>query len=241
MIVRCRCSGRLDAATPQQIMDDMEIDVFGEIITLTRSESEWLEEYKKALWQRYRFRYIANCDLEYWEQCVADKMAFEIPKFDAFMDKFADTIMTDLEAASGESITDTIAVPGTTGSKTTTKHTAISGTIGDKVTTKHTAISGTDGDETRTEHETFPITPTGSNRYLTDASTVNTKPNTQDEVVTVPNTQSEVTDAPNVRVKTEYHDNQDIAAATFRAMMDAYDSPLRRFVEEFDGFFLNRW
>lgn len=147
----CRCSGFMELSSPQSVKDEMEIDVFDEIWTLTGSSSVYGTDYKKALWHAFRYRKIANCDLEYWEQCFADKMNLLLPKYDAFMMKWASEDVTDLSESKVISDYD------------------------------RTPIQGTEGDVTRTETETFPITPVDdTKRYLTNANTQKYAPNTHE-------------------------------------------------------------
>lgn len=188
----CRCSGFLDVSTPQSVKDEMDIDVFDEIWTLTGSASTYASAYKSALWHAYRYRKIGSCDLEYWEQCVADKMTLILPRYDAFMDKWADTDATDLSDGQLET------------------------------NVKRTPIEGTDGDVSSTETETFPITPVDeTERYLTGRNRSSYAPNTEDNTI----------------VKSY----GGLSATTFSQMMDDYNSPLQRFIDEFSDFFVNRW
>lgn len=188
----CRCSGFLDVSTPQSVKDELDIDVFDEIWTLTGSTSTYASAYKSALWHAYRYRKIGSCDLEYWEQNVADKMALILPRYDAFMDKWAESDATDL--SDGLYTTDL----------------------------QRTAIEGTEGDVSREETETYPITPVDeSERYLTGARTSKYAPNTRD--------------------LTEVKSYGGLTATTFSQMMDDYNSPISRFIDEFSDFFINRW
>lgn len=184
----CICS----TMTPQDVLDEMERDVFGEAMESSGTTSEYSGAYAEALWNAYRERMIGSVNLERWERLVGDRIAQIAPMYDVLMSAYADADLEDPSDGRLETITD------------------------------RTAIEGTDGDVVRTESETFPIAPVDpGERYLTSATTTKTAPNTRDKSTT-----------------TSYGG---LTVTTLRQMMDDIDSPLMRFADEFDDFFINRW
>lgn len=189
--MNCMCGGRLHISTPQSVKDELEIDVFDEIFTLSDITSDYADDYKKALWLTYRNRMIGNCDLEYWEQCVADRLSMMHPIYDALMTKWSDFDPTDTAVSSYDLQIDATKIPDT------------------------------DGDVTTYKREDMPVTPVGTDEYLAD--------------------RNETKYAPNHRDHHSYRAEEGLNAETFAQMMDSIESPLMRFVSEFDRFFLNRW
>lgn len=185
------CGGRLHISTPQSVKDDLEIDVFDEIFTLSGVASAYAEAYKAGLWRAYRHRMIGSCDLEYWEQCVADRLATIHPIYDALMTKWQDFDPTDTAVSSFDLQIDTTAIPDT------------------------------DGDVTESESEDMPVTPVGTDEYLSGRNRTKYAPNHRDHH--------------------SYRAEEGLNAETFAQMMDSIESPLMRFVGEFDRFFMDRW
>lgn len=190
-MTECCCGGRIPVKTPQMVKDELEIDVFEEIFDLADGTSDYEEAYKKALWKTFRNRMLGNYSLEFWEQCVADKLDMVMPIYDALMAKWADFDPTDTAVSSYDLQIDS------------------------------TPMSGTDGDVTSYKREDMPVTPVGTDEYLTDRNQTVYTPNHSDHHV--------------------YRAEDGLNATTFAQMMDDIESPLMRFVGEFDGFFTSRW
>lgn len=186
----CHC-GNVPIKTPQCVKDELDIDVFEEIFDLADGHTSYEEEYKKALWKTFRNRMLGNYSLEFWEQCVADKLDMVMPIYDALMDKWADFDPTDTAVSSYDLQIDTTAIPDT------------------------------DGDVTEFKSEDMPVTPVGTDEYLSG--------------------RNQTKYAPNHRDHHTYRAEDGLNATTFAQMMNDIESPLMRFVGEFDGFFTSRW
>lgn len=55
--------------TPQSILEEDERDVFEEIIP----SATYHQAMRDALWNRFRYRGIGSCDVNYWVTCMHDR------------------------------------------------------------------------------------------------------------------------------------------------------------------------
>ena len=84
----CYC----ELLTPQRILDETEADVFEVIIPNT--EYQYADK-RAALWAMYRHRFIGSCDIQSWEQVMADRYLLIKREYDLKLKAFSDMI-TDI-------------------------------------------------------------------------------------------------------------------------------------------------
>lgn len=102
----CGC-GCISVKTPASILaDDPTADVFKTLLGGDSDDANhpYRSEEYAALWARFRYRGIGNCDLTYWQQCLADRFAEIKQKYEAKFKIYAGFLsssFTDLAQSSG--------------------------------------------------------------------------------------------------------------------------------------------
>lgn len=86
--------------TPASILaDDPTADVFKTLLGGDSDDANhpYRSEEYAALWARFRYRGIGNCDLTYWQQCLADRFAEIKQKYEAKFKIYAGFIASSFE------------------------------------------------------------------------------------------------------------------------------------------------
>ena len=213
----CDCCIELD--TPQTILDegndhyDAGTDIFEEIFDTDNIEYTNGEVMIQALWWKWRDYCIASCNTPKWVRGMADRLGLVGHKWDAIFSKaFAeDTDLTSLEDRAYTRLIQRTAIEGTTGDTTTISHTG--------------------SDTHKIEHESLPQTASDTTQYLDMRQTDTTTPGVTDTHKFAPNSQDRET----------FDANDTLTAITFSDMLNNYPNVLLGFVNEFDGYFIDRW
>lgn len=98
----CYC----ELLTPQRILDETEADVFEVIIPNT--EYQYADK-RAALWAMYRHRFIGSCDVQSWEQVMADRYLLIKREYDLKLRAFSEMVTSigtngiDLSSSGAES------------------------------------------------------------------------------------------------------------------------------------------
>lgn len=98
----CYC----ELLTPQRILEEDEVDVFEIIIPNT--EYQYADK-RAALWAAYRHRFIGSCDVQSWEQVMADRYLLIKREYDLKLKAFSEMVASigtngiDLSSSGAES------------------------------------------------------------------------------------------------------------------------------------------
>ena len=233
----CPCCIQLD--TPQTILDDgndyyeKDTDIFDTVFTTNAQTYTNATIMKQALWWKWRDYCIASCDTEKWVRGMADRLGLIGKKWDDIISKAyaQDVDLTSLDDRSYERIV---------------QRTKIAGTDGDKRTVTRegtdTNVNSTTGSNVRdTEHESLPQTASTTTKYLDSREKVTDTPSVETTDEMTHDTTDTETYAPNTQDKETYIADDSLTAVTFSDMLNNYPNVLLGFVNEFDGYFIDRW
>ena len=165
-----------------------------------------------ALWGKYRFYMLGNCDTERWAHAMAARMDLVVPKWDRIVTILAEADPSDINDLTFERIVKRTAVENTQGTVRTVSH------EGDDVTVN--------------ESEILPQTPNNSQTRHVDNKNTATRSNGQVD--------TEVYN-PNEKDVESYAQQSDIAAATYKRLIESWPEWREDFVREFEDLFCNCW
>lgn len=82
--------------TPQEILDEYDVDVFAETVGLLDGPAMIIGMLEKLCWQRFRDRMIGDYDYEYWLVRLNDKVETTWLWYGRIAEQAMDAAMTDL-------------------------------------------------------------------------------------------------------------------------------------------------
>ena len=253
------CGRCIELDTPQTIKDEgnryyeADTDIFSEVFDVSGLTLSNRTIMIQALWWKWRDYCIASCKTPEWVRGMADRLGLVGRKWDEIITKaYADDVdLTSLDDRSYERIVQRTAIPDTDGDVRVITREGTDTNVNSK-TGEDTQVTSQEGDDTQlTEHEALPQTSTDSTKYLDSRQTVTTTPGVETTVTTTPgvettdelthNTTDTETYAPSTQDKETYVADDSLTAVTFSDMLNNYPNVLLGFVEEFDGYFIDRW
>lgn len=164
-----------------------------------------------ALWGKYRFYMLGNCDTERWAHAMAARIDLVVPKWDSII-----TILAEADPSDIDDLTYTRIV----------KHTAVENTPGTVRTISHSG-----SDVTVNESEILPQTPNTGQRHV-DNKVTGTRTNGQTDTDTY---------NPNEKDEESYSQQSDIAAVTYKRLIENWPEWRDDFAREFEDLFCNCW
>lgn len=186
-------------------------DIFEVAMGYSSISIENQDVLKIALWGKFRYYMLGNCDTERWAHAMAARMDLVVPKWDRIV-----TILAEADPSDINDLTYTRVV----------KRTAVENTPGTVRTISHSG-----SDVTVNESEILPQTPNTGQRHV-DNKVTGTRTNGQTDTDTY---------NPNEKDHEEYHQQSDIAAVTYKRLMENWPEWREDFVREFEDLFCNCW
>lgn len=186
-------------------------DIFEVAMGYSSIPIEHQDVLRIALWGKYRFYMLGNCDTERWAHAMAARIDLVVPKWDAIVTILAEADPSDIDDLAYERIVRRTALENTQGTVRTVSHAG--------------------NDVTVNESEVLPQTANNQTRHVDGRNTA-TRTNGQTDTDTY---------NPNEKDHEEYHQQSDIAAVTYKRLIQNWPEWREDFVREFEDLFCNCW